>query len=81
MTNLGFELSAESPYPEEVVYSNGMFYVFRVMDRRPPSPDLFTEKENEFRTGMLERKEATLLGSWLTNMRSKAEIEINQQFL
>jgi hypothetical protein len=81
MTNLGFELSAESPYPEEVVYSNGMFYVFRVMDRRSPSPDLFTEKENEFRSAMLERKEAALLGSWLTNVRSKAEIEINQQFL
>ena len=51
------------------------------MDRRPPSPDLFTEKENEFRSAMLERKEAALLGSWLTNMRSKAEIEINEQFL
>jgi peptidyl-prolyl cis-trans isomerase D len=81
MTNLGFELSAESPYPEEVVYSNGLFYVFRVMDRRPPSPDLFTEKENEFRSAMVERKEATLLRSWLTNVRSKAEIEINEQFL
>jgi peptidyl-prolyl cis-trans isomerase D len=81
MTNLGFELSAESPYPEEVVYSNGLFYVFRVMDRRPPSPDLFTEKENEFRSAMLERKEAAILASWLTNMRSKAEIEINEQFL
>jgi peptidyl-prolyl cis-trans isomerase D len=81
ITNLGFELSAESPYPEEIVSSNGIFYVFRVMERNPPSSDLFTEKEKEFRIGLLERKKATLLASWLANVRGKAEIEINQQFL
>jgi hypothetical protein len=81
VTRLGFELSAESPYPEEVVASNGIFYVFRVKEKRPSSPDLFSEKEDEFRTGLLERKKNTLLGSWLINVRGKAEIEINEQFL
>jgi peptidyl-prolyl cis-trans isomerase D len=81
IATLGFELSAESPYPEEVVSSNGKFYVFRLKEKRPPASDLFTEKENEFRTGLLERKKASILDSWLANMRSKAEIEINEQFL
>jgi len=78
---LGFELSAESPYPEEVIASNGKFYVFRLKERRPPVTALFTEKENEFRTGLLERKKASILASWLANMRGKAEISINEQFL
>jgi peptidyl-prolyl cis-trans isomerase D len=81
VASLGFELSAESPYPEKVVASNGIFYVFRVKEKRPSSPDLFSEKEDEFRTGLLERKKNTLLGSWLTNVRGKADIEINEQFL
>jgi peptidyl-prolyl cis-trans isomerase D len=81
IATLGFELSADSPYPEEVVSSNSRFYVFRLKERRPPVSDLFTEKENEFRTGLLERKKAFILESWLANMRSKAEIEINEQFL
>ena len=81
IATLGLELSADSPYPEEVVSSNGRFYVFRLKERRPPVSDLFTEKENEFRTGLLERKKAFILESWLANMRSKAEIEINEQFL
>ena len=81
IATLGFELSADSPYPEEVVSSNGRFYVFRLKERRPPVSDLFTEKENEFRTGLLERKKAFILESWLANVRSKAEIEINEQFL
>jgi peptidyl-prolyl cis-trans isomerase D len=81
ITTLGFELTADSPYPEEVVSSNGMFYVFRLMERKPPASDLFTEKEDEYKTGLLERKKASILASWLANVRSKASIEINEQFL
>ncbi len=80
IVNIGFELTQENPYPEEVIFNNGMFYVFRIVERKPPSPDLFSEKENAFRTGLLERKKSEVLASWLANVRSKAEIEINQQF-
>jgi hypothetical protein len=81
IVSIAFGLSAENPYPEEVVATNGMFYVFRVLQKRPPSPELFSEKESEFRTALLERKKSTILTSWLANVRDKAEIEINQQFL
>jgi peptidyl-prolyl cis-trans isomerase D len=81
IVTLGFELSDETPYPEEIVSDNGAFYVFRVMEMRQPSPDLYTEKEKEFKTALLERKKGTLLASWLANVRSKASIEINEQFL
>ena len=81
IVTLGFELSDETPYPEEIVSDNGAFYVFRVMEMRQPSPDLYTEKEKEFKTALLERKKGTLLASWLANVRSKATIEINEQFL
>ena len=81
IVSMGFELSEEKPYPEEAVFANGMFYVFRVMEKRSPTTDLFSEQENAFRTGLLERKKSALLASWLANVRDKAEIEINQQFL
>jgi peptidyl-prolyl cis-trans isomerase D len=81
IVSMAFGLSTENPYPEEVVATNGMFYVFKVLQKRPPSPELFSEKESEFRTALLERKKSTILNSWLANVRDKAEIEINQQFL
>jgi len=81
IVNMGFELSEEQPYPEETVFANGIFYVFRVMEKSPPSPDLFSMQEDDFRTGLLERKKSALLASWLANVRDKAEIEINEQFL
>jgi peptidyl-prolyl cis-trans isomerase D len=81
IVNMGFELSEEKPYPEEAVSADGVFYVFRFMEKRTPASDLFTEQENAFRTGLLERKKSALLASWLANVRDKAEIEINPQFL
>ena len=81
IVSLGFELSEDQPYPEEVVSADGMFYVFRVMDKRAPAPDLFSKNEDSFKTGLLERQKAAILTSWLANLRDKAEIEINKQFL
>jgi hypothetical protein len=52
-----------------------------VKEKRPPAPDLFSKNETGFRTGLLERKKAAILTSWLANVRDKAEIEINKQFL
>jgi peptidyl-prolyl cis-trans isomerase D len=81
VVNLGFELSDENPYPEEVISVNDIYYVFRVMEKRSPSSELFSEKESDFGTGLLERKKSAILASWLANVREKAEIEINEQFL
>ena len=81
LVSTGFELPPQSPYPEKIVTANGQYYVFRVLERKPPAPELFSEKENEFRTELLERKKATILAAWLANFRAKSEIEINEQFL
>ncbi|MBW2485454.1 MAG: peptidyl-prolyl cis-trans isomerase, partial [Deltaproteobacteria bacterium] len=81
IVSMAFDLTEENPYPEEAVATNGMYYVFRIMEKSPPSPELFSQKESEFRTTLLERKKSAILVSWLANVRDKAEIEINQQFL
>ena len=81
IVNMGFELSDENPYPEEAISVNDIYYVFRVMETRSPSSELFSEKENEFNTGLLEGKKSAILASWLANVREKAKIEINEQFL
>jgi peptidyl-prolyl cis-trans isomerase D len=81
ITESSFDLSAEKSFPEEIVTSNGTYYVFRLADRKAPVTDLLNEKGDEFRTGLLERKKATILTSWLANVRSKAEIKINKELL
>ena len=76
----GFELSAEKPYPDEAVAANGMFYVFRVLEKKLPAPELFSEKEEVLKTGMLENRKGEVLAAWLASLREKAEIEITEQF-
>jgi peptidyl-prolyl cis-trans isomerase D len=80
VVDLAFEHSEKNPYPEEAVAANGMFYVFKVLEKRPPTPELFSEQENEFRTTLLDREKSTILASWLANVRARAKIEINEQF-
>ncbi len=81
IVNLGFQLTEENPYPDEVVSTNGKYFVFRVEEKITPAPELFGVQENEFRAGLLERKKSSILAAWLANVRGKAEIEINEQFL
>ena len=81
VVTMAFELSENNPLPAQPVAADSMFYVFMVKEKREPVPQLFSEKENEFRIGLLERKKSEILTAWLANVRDKAEIEINQQFL
>ena len=81
LVNTGFELPPQSPYPEKVVTAGGQYYVFRVLERKPPPPELFSKQEEEFTKELLQGKKTAILASWLANFRAKSEIEINQQFL
>lgn len=81
VVNQGFALTENNPFPEEAVMADGRYYIFRVLEKRTPAADLFSKKESEFSEGLLERKKSEILESWLANMRDKAEIVINEQFL
>ena len=80
LVSSGFSLTADNPYPEEIVASNKSFYVFKFIDRQPPSQDIFSQKEDGLKMDLLEEKKAVILAAWIDNERSKATVEINQQF-
>ena len=80
VVSTGFSLTAETPYPEEIVASNKSFFVFKVIDRQPPSQDLYAQKEDGLKADLLEEKKTVILAAWIENEKSKATIEINEQF-
>lgn len=77
----GFGLSTANPYPEEVEASGKTFYVFRLLERRTPTAEQFAEKREEFTARVIEKRKETMIKAWLENLRAKAEIIINEQFL
>jgi len=76
----GFSLTAGNPYPEEIAVDNKNFYVFKFIDRQPPSQDIFSQKEEGLKMDLLEEKKAVILAAWIDNQRSKATVEINERF-
>ena len=76
-----FALSEQKPYPEAIVASDDAYYVFRLLERKAPAPDLLSEREEQFKKDLLEREKATILASWLAYVKSKADIKINNQLL
>ena len=80
VVSTGFSLTAENPYPEEIVASSKSFFVFKIIDRQPPSQDLYAQKEDGLKADLLEEKKTLILAAWIENEKSKATIEINEQF-
>ncbi len=80
LVSSGFSLTAGNPYPEEIVASNKSFYVFKFIDRQPPSQDIFAQKEDGVIMDLREEKKAVILAAWIDNERSKATVEINEQY-
>ena len=80
VVSTSFSLTAETPYPEEIVTSSKSFFVFKIIDRQPPSQDLYAQKEDGLKADLLEEKKTVILAAWIENEKSKATIEINEQF-
>lgn len=77
----GFSLSAENPFPEEIAVSGHTFMVYRFKDRKEPAPELFEEKREEIENRLQEEKKFSIMSSWIGNLKDKAEIAINEQYL
>jgi len=77
----GFELSTKRPFPEKIRENGRTFYAFMLKaDREPPSA-LFADKKDEISARLKQEKQLALLSAWLENLKNRAEISINDQFL
>ncbi|MFQ5586899.1 MAG: peptidylprolyl isomerase, partial [Thermodesulfobacteriota bacterium] len=76
-----FTLTEESPYyPEPVQYGN-VFYIFTLKESREADPKLFEMKRDELRQRLLTKKQEEAVTTWITGLRNKSKIEINQEAL
>ncbi|MFN2354673.1 MAG: peptidylprolyl isomerase, partial [Desulfopila sp.] len=69
-----FELSANTPYPDDVLAANAEFYVYEFVDRRIPQASPDREQAARYENAIMQRKQQQILSSWLENKRQQAEI-------
>ncbi len=76
-----FTLTNESPnYPEPLQYET-TFYLFALKGSKEADPKLFEATQDELRKRLLTKKQEETMTTWITDLRNKATIEVNQEAL
>jgi peptidyl-prolyl cis-trans isomerase D len=76
-----FELTKEEPYYPEVVVHNNVFYLFSFDNVKLAERVIFDANIIAIRDKYINIKRAEKQNSWITGLREKAEITVNQDFL
>lgn len=77
----GFNLSAQAPFPEDIASSGATFFVYKFKEKKASAPELIEEKREEITRQLLDEKKAAIITYWLNNLRDRAAIKINKQYL
>ena len=76
-----FTLKKELPlYPEVVKHRDG-FYIFWLRDSREPSKEAFEKVKDRLRNALIMEKRREKFSQWISELREKADIEINEELL
>ncbi|MEA1934901.1 MAG: SurA N-terminal domain-containing protein [Thermodesulfobacteriota bacterium] len=81
VTEKGFGLSSQKPYPDNIESTGATFYVFRLKEKKMPEKGQFEGKQEELRKQMLQKKNINLLIAWAEYLKSSADISINPDFI
>jgi peptidyl-prolyl cis-trans isomerase D len=73
-----FKLSANQPYPDAPLQSNGTFYVIEFADKKIPSGSMSDEEKTRYSNAILQLKQQQVLSGWLENRREQAKISTHR---
>ena len=76
-----FDLERDNPYYPELIPHAGGFYVFRLAATKGVDEKRFEEQKAELTQRLLEKKRQDAVRKWLSKLRSKAEITVNEDLL
>lgn len=77
----GFQLSAKSPYPGEILEGGTNFYVLRYNDKKPAGQELYEQKRAELNSMLLMEKQMKVVGAWVKYLEEKADVTTNEKLL
>ncbi|MBN2493174.1 MAG: SurA N-terminal domain-containing protein [Deltaproteobacteria bacterium] len=86
LARTAFELTAQKPYPDEVVETSSplggkVYIVMRLNARSEPDMDKLAEKRDNLRQNLLRSRQQRQIESWLQQARDSAEVQTRQALL
>ncbi len=81
ISSVAFELSDRKKYPDSVLRGENGFYVIAFQDRQKPSGERFDQEKETIRQQLIRQKQTTIFEQWMTQIRDKSEISINNELI
>lgn len=74
-----FSLTKENPYYSQTIPHGNKFYIFGLKDIKEADKAEFEAKKAQIKDRLLKEKQQDSLNKWLSDLKSKAKIEINKE--
>jgi parvulin-like peptidyl-prolyl isomerase len=74
-------LTEKNPLPKEALHTKEGYFVVRLMALEPADQSKFQSVKKSFERRLIYQKQEEFYQNWLSQLRSKAKIEINKELL
>jgi peptidyl-prolyl cis-trans isomerase D len=81
IAQIAFSLTEQDSLAQEVLDGRKGYYVVKFSGKELPSPEGFDKEKEDIKTRLLQQKKATIFREWLTQLKDKSEISIQEGFL
>lgn len=81
IVEVGLNLSAAAPYPDEIVTEGDTSFVFRFLETKGIDEKAFAAQRQQYEERIKTENTNALVSAWLDSLRQKAEITRNEQLL
>lgn len=75
-----FKLTEKKRFPEEILKGSKGIYVIRYKERKMPDSKGFEKEKAQIIENQLKNKKIKVFNEWLSNLRGKSEISIEEEF-
>lgn len=76
-----FSLTPDNPYYNQALEHGNKFYIFKLKHSKEADKAEFEARKADIKNRMLQQKREEALNKWMSELRSKAKIEINKEVL
>lgn len=81
IADAAFKLSAENPIGKNVIKGSKGYYIIKYIDRKVPDLEKFDLEKENIKASRLRQKRLKTLDAWLSQIRSRSDISIENDFV
>jgi len=81
VAEVSFKLSSKNRFPGNIIKGRKGYYAVQFKERKDPDPEGFEKEKEAILKKLIGLKKRSTFNAWLTELRNRSEITINDDFL